>query len=162
MKPLANSRDAVRAGPAAAGRRQDRRPGGSEARRRLRRRAGEAGGVRGVAVRPGAGDVAAVHDRGAWGQVNPKWQVTVCALTTQQRLSASGALCLGWNSAYITVNLQFFLFEFRGKFSPSLGPASVAGRPKHMSPCVQLASDPPRTTPPLLNLPVTVVASEVM
>jgi hypothetical protein len=55
----------VRAGPAAAERRQDGGTGRPEARRRLRRRAGAAGGVRGVAVRPGAGDVAAVHDRGA-------------------------------------------------------------------------------------------------
>jgi serine/threonine protein kinase len=56
LKPLVNS------GPAAAERRQDRGPGGSQAGRRLRRRAGEAGRVRGVAVHPGVGDVAAVHD----------------------------------------------------------------------------------------------------
>ena len=56
----------------------------------------------------------------------------------------------------------FFLLAFRGKLGRSLGPASVAGRPKHMSPCVKLTSDPPQTTPPLLNLPVTVVALVVM
>jgi hypothetical protein len=151
---LTTDPETVRAGPAAAERRrQGGGAGGPEARRRLRRRAGAAGDVRGVAVRQGGGDVAAVHDRGASRSVSGR-QVN---LECQAGRQVTGRPCLLPERCALTESANsravlclFFFFSVR-----------VAGGHRKAHASVRAATGSATAHCPLhclLSLPVTEVS----